>query len=201
MRSLFTIFYSIVRLFYSSISDEEFSRTLQSLLTLLVPSVIVIKGAGISIGQSHLSASIGENDEQRSRREVVAYRAHVDVVLSARTRLLRIRPRWQHRHLHISAMYTSKVYLTTLSKYAEARHLLTVPWVPFKEKSNSYFRSRDAAVLWDKITHRNAVHLITDIQKSPLALQVPEGLDQIADESAAQFFGSVVPEGGELTSG
>ena len=89
MRSLFTIFYSIVRLFYSSISDEEFSRTLQSLLTLLVPSVIVIKGAGISIGQSHLSASIGENDEQRSRREVVAYRAHVDVVLSARNSIIK----------------------------------------------------------------------------------------------------------------
>lgn len=197
MRRLYVIFYSIVRFCYPYMSDDEFSRNLQALLALVVPSIEIRERAGITPEKSPISVWLTEENGRRldscHAQSAAAYRAHLAALESARAPLVRVRPQWRHRNLHISAIHTSQVYIRTLRPYAMMTHLLAVP-----SRWEDRQRLNDDAILWNQITHRAAVCLVSDIANSPLMLEIPEGLERIADESFSQFFGSVIPGGGEL---
>ena len=172
-----------------SVSDDEFSRHLRALLAMLVTeselTCVIEKGNDSDI---QLRATVA-----LLHRHLCSYEAHY--------KLMDVRPRRKHWRLHSLVKATSNGYIKTLGARTTCLSLLTVPWdADDRRGMRQHFRSRDDARGWDKSTHRCAVLLVSAIRVSSLEIEIPEGLAHIADEDTAKLFGSVIPDGGELTS-
>ena len=186
---LFYIKCLLSRITKPSVSDDEFSRHLRALLSMLVM-------------ESELTGVIeNSNDSDILLRETVALLRRHLCSYEAHYKLMDVRPRRKHWKLHSLVKATSNGYIKTLGARTTCLSMLTVPWnADDRGVRRQHFRSRDDARGWDKFTHRCAVLLVSAIRGSSLEIEIPEGLVHIADEDTANLFGSVIPDGGELTS-
>ena len=182
-----------------AVSDDELLSNIQALLALIVPEAFLTRGIQKKEEVPFDAWFTDEEDKINIpyyREHAIALREHLRKYEIAHNQLMSIRPRRTHQRLHELVGATSYGYMMTLNARATVWHLLTVPWDDSTMEQSR--RCKDDAVQWDKSTHQCAVLLISAIRNSSLEVEVPEGLEYIADEYTAKLFGSIFFGGGEL---
>lgn len=193
-----------------SATDEEFRPALSSLLEMLVP---VVRIPGFPIPRVPVSVRDWDDREiqlliqnvepegyvlgwqnhevdNRQRENALAILKYLEEHERVHHNLAIITPKKEYRSLRKAAIATSDAYRQTLKARAEENWLNGTSYGGKRIKR--YYRALDTRRKWDYQTFTRATRLIFELREHDYGIEVPSGLEFIADEIHRDILGTSV---------
>ncbi len=202
MRWIFNFSDTLFRFARPSVEDEAFVGLLEPVLAGILEEIRILEKSGVLQARPDTDREVERprTDEEIQRdmtyhhQGARAIQSHIQTLQVARAKLLNSRPKWEHRHLRGQALHLSAVYLKVLGACVAKRYLL--PYIAENETvTRQYFKAVRDAQLWDQITHRSAVRMVSLLKGTQLNIGITESLENMANEFLAKAWGAVTSSG------
>ena len=194
----------------TSATAEEFRVALSSLLGMLVPVVSIpglpVRDTSVPVRKwddheiqllirhvepdGYVHGWEDHEQDNRLRETSLGILKYLEEHERAHNNLRISTPQKACRSLRKVAITTSEAYRRTLKAIAEEDWLNGTSYAG--ERIKRYYRALDTRRKWDFETYMQATRLISELRKSDYGIEVPSGLDFIADEFHRDILGTSV---------